>query len=290
MRIAFFGTGKMGFPMAERLVLAGHGVQVTVHRNPEPAHELQGMGATLWNTPESAVRSADCLISILPGDLQMEDLLLRPSLLEAMKPGTVLVEMSTASPRCMEAIGEVYGGRGLPVLDAPVSGGVKGAREGTLTVIAGGDKEVLETVRPILKVLAANIVHVGAVGSGKAVKAVNQLIVGSNAVIVSEALRLARHLGVDLERLYQVVSASTGASPIFSSKFMKMAKEDFAPNFTLALMKKDMRIGLEEGSDLPLPMANLAYQLYLLMGREHEQQDFSVVSSLFRKKDEPSDQ
>lgn len=288
MHVAFFGIGKMGFPMAERLVLAGHGVHVTVHRNPEPAWKLRDMGATLWDTPESAVRNVDCLISILPGDHQMEDLLLRPSLLEAMKPGTVLVEMSTASPRCMETIGEVYRGRGLPVLDAPVSGGVKGARDGTLTVIAGGDEKALEAVRPVLGVLAANIVHVGAVGAGKAVKAVNQIIVGANAVIVSEALRLARHFGVDLEKLYQVVSASTGASPIFSSKFMKMAKEDFAPNFTLALMKKDMRIGLEEGRALPLPMVNLAYQLYLLMGREHEGQDFSVISSLFGKREEQS--
>lgn len=283
MRIAFFGTGKMGFPMAKRLVLAGQEVRVTVHRNPEPAHALQGMGATLYDAPETAVRDADCLIAILPGDRQMEELLLRPSLMDAMAPGAVLVEMSTASPRSMEAIEAEYGGRGLRVLDAPVSGGVKGAEEGTLTVIAGGAEDALETVRPVLEVLAAKIVHVGGVGAGKAVKAVNQLIVGSNAVIVSEALRLARHLGVDLEKLYHVVSASTGASPIFASKFMKMAKRDFAPNFTLALMKKDMRIGLGEGGDLPLPMANLAYQLYLMLGKACEGEDFSVISTLFEE-------
>ncbi|NLB83809.1 MAG: NAD(P)-dependent oxidoreductase [Synergistaceae bacterium] len=281
-RIAFFGLGRMGLPMARRLQLAGHSLRVVLHSNPAPVQELQALGAHMAKSPADAVSEAEIIISILPGDRDIEALLLSPGIKKAVKPGAVLIEMSTATSGCVQRLAEVYGQKGVSVLDAPVSGGVKGAAEGTLTIIAGGDSSALEAVRPVLDVLASKIFHVGVAGAGKAMKAVNQMIVGANAVIVSEALRVARHHGMDLEKVYEVISSSTGASPIFLSKFEKMASEDFTPGFTLALMKKDMKIALAEGEGCPLPVASLAYALYLMIGEEGEKQDFSVVSTLFQ--------
>ena len=281
-RIAFFGLGRMGLPMARRLLLAGHTLRIALHSNPAPVAELQKLGALVADSPAEAVSGAEIVLSILPGDGEIEALLLSPEVQEGIHPGTILIEMSTATSRCAERLAEVYRQKGVSVLDAPVSGGMKGAEEGTLTIIAGGDSAALEAVRPVLDVLASKIFHVGDAGAGKAMKAVNQMIVGANAVIVSEALRVARHHGMDLEKVYEVSSSSTGASPIFLSKFQKMAGEDFTPGFTIALMKKDMKIALAEGAPCPLPMASLAYALYLMIGEEGERQDFSVVSTLFR--------
>ncbi len=282
--IAFFGLGRMGLPMAKRLVASGYSVRTTVHRNPAPAEELRALGAVVSGTPEEALRGAELVITILPADLEIEQVLLDPAVFEAVEPGAAIVEMSTATPGCVRRIAERYSEKGVRFFDAPVSGGVRGAAEGTLTVIGGGDAALLEEIRPVLGQMAKNIFLVGGVGSGKAVKSINQIMVSTNTLVVAEGLRYARHLGIEPEKMFEVISASTGASAALTAKFYKMVAEDFSPGFTLALMKKDLKIALSEAGELPLPLVTLARQIYLMLGEECEDQDYTVVSKLFENK------
>lgn len=278
MIIAFFGLGKMGLPMAKRLLKGGHHLRITVHRNKAPSEELEALGAYLAATPEEAVKEAEMVISILPGDREIEELFLDPAVREALKPGATVVEMSTASPGVAARLEAALKPLGVQVLDAPVSGGVKGAAEGTLTIIAGGEERALESARPVLDLMAARIFLVGAAGAGKAMKAVNQMMVACHGVVVSEALRLARGLGLDLDKVFDVVSSSSGASAIFSSKFKKMSEGDFSPNFTLAMMEKDLSIALAAGEGISLPTATLAGEIYGRVDRTRTGEDFSVVA------------
>lgn len=278
MIIAFFGLGKMGLPMAKRLLEGGHDLRITVHKNRGPLKELEALGAYLAATPEEAVKEAEIVISILPGDGEIEGLFLKPSVQKALKPGATVVEMSTASPEVPPRLKAALEPLGVQVLDAPVSGGVKGAAEGTLTIIAGGEEADLEAVRPVLNLLAARIFLVGGAGAGKAMKAVNQMMVACHGVAVSEALRLARRLNLDPDKVFDVVSSSSGASAMFSSKFKKMAEGDFTPNFTLAMMEKDLGIALAAGEEGSLPLAALAGRIYGQVDRSRTGEDFSVVA------------
>jgi len=280
-KIAFFGLGRMGLPMARRLLAAGYPLRTSVHRNPAPAEELRPLGAEILASPQEAVRGAEVVVTILPADREIEELLLDPAVFNAVERGAAIVEMSTATPGCVRRVEERYSRKGVRLFDAPLSGGVKGAAEGTLTVIGGGDAALLEELRPVLEHTARNIFLVGDVGSGKAMKAINQIMVASNTLIVAEALRYARRLGVDPEKMFEVVSASTGASAALTAKFHKMVNEDFSPGFTLALMKKDLKIALSEAGETPLPMITLARQIYLMLGEECDGEDYTAVSRAF---------
>ena len=240
--IAFFGLGRMGLPMAKRLIAAGYSLKTRVHKNPAPAWELRDLGAVVSELPQEAVRGADLVITVLPADKEIEQVLLDPAVFEAIRPGATILEMSTSTPECVRKIAGRYAEKGVRFFDAPVSGGVKGAAEGTLTVIGGGDAALLEDIRPVLEQMAKKIVLVGGVGDGKAVKSINQIMVSANTLIVSEGLRYTRHLGIDPEKMFEVISASTGASAALAAKFHKMTAGDFSPGFNLGLMKKDLNI------------------------------------------------
>ena len=281
--ITFLGLGTMGFPMAKRLLSAGFSVKTTIHKNSKPALELQSLGAILYSSLEEAVVDSKFILTILPSDSQLEETLLRPSVFNAIKEEAVIIEMTTATPRCVKRIADLYKTKKVRVFDAPVSGGVQGAVEGNLTIMGGGDADLLEEIRFLLEVFSKKIYHVGSVGDGKGVKAINQLLVASNAVVAAEALRLALNIGLNLEKVFDVISASSGNSAVFSSKFKKMVTGDFSPSFKLSLLKKDLNIALSEGGKIPLPMANLAYQNYLMLGEECDQLDYSCIFSLFRE-------
>lgn len=281
VRIGLLGLGRMGLPIARRLLQAGYDLKTCVHRNLVPGGEIKALGGSLCRYPEDVAAGSDVLLSLLPDDTVIHAVLLHPKLLASLNPGSILVEMSTGSPEGVRRVASEWSMRGCEVFDAPVSGGIKGAEEGTLTLIGGGEAGVLERLRPLLGVFSRRVFHVGPVGAGKAVKAVNQFLVAVNTLAVSEALRLARHLELDLERVFEVISASSGMSAMFAAKFKKMVQGDFSPSFTLALMKKDLRIALDEGENQPLPLGRFAQKLYLELVEALDTRDFSVVSTLF---------
>lgn len=282
--IGFIGLGVMGLPMAKRLCKAGHSLKVAVHSDLAPAREIGNLGGQVVSSFTEVVSGVDILVSIVPGDAQLDSLFLSPATALPLPSGILLIEMTTASPSIMRNIGERLAQKGVDVLDAPVSGGVTGAREGTLTVICGGKPDVLEKAMPILSAVGARYPLVGDVGAGKALKAVNQLLVGVNTVAVAEALALARRMGVDIEAMREVVSSSSGNSAAFGNKFASMARGDFSPRFTTALMRKDMRIALAEAGDLDLPLATLASNLYETLAPSVDGFDYSVVAERYFSK------
>lgn len=280
-KIGFIGLGAMGLPMAKRLCNAGFTVQSAVHKNRDKAKEIEACGGIIKDSFAEVAKDIDVLITILPQDKQLEEVLLDQKLLDSISKDTILIEMTSCTPMTMKKIAKEYADRGIKVFDAPVSGGTAGAESGTLTIFGGGDSELLGQITPVLNVMASKVYMVGEVGAGKALKSVNQMLNAINMVGVAEAFSLAKHMGLNLDVMYDVVKASSGTSFAFDKKFKKVVENNFDAGFKLELMMKDLKIALSEGEKLPLPLANTAYQIYKMVDKEYEGSDYSVVSTVF---------
>jgi 3-hydroxyisobutyrate dehydrogenase-like beta-hydroxyacid dehydrogenase len=277
-RVGFIGLGAMGLPMARNLLKKGFELHVAGFRNRLSIEELKKEGAQEHSSISGIIANCDVLITILPEDKELEEVLLSKQVLDGLSRECILIEMTSGSPGVMKKINTVFEQKGIRVLDAPVSGGTVGAENGTLTVMAGGDAQVLELSRPVLEAMAANIYLVGPVGAGKAIKAINQLLAGIHMIASAEAVALAEKLEIDLEMMKQVIGNSSGASWMLLNKLNSMSQRDFTPGFKLRLMKKDVQIAVNEAGDISMPMASLALQLYKMTEREYGEQDFSVIS------------
>lgn len=277
-RVGFIGLGAMGLPMAKNLLKKGYEVHVAAHRNPDPVKTLTSDGAIEHSSLSDIISHCEVLISILPTDKEMEAVLLSEQVLARLPAGSLLIEMTSGSPGMMKKIHAAYQAKGIRVLDAPVSGGTIGAEKGTLTVMAGGDADVLEAARPVLEAMAQNIYLVGPVGAGKAIKAINQMLAAVHMVASAEAVALAEKLDVDMDMLKQVIGNSSGASWMLMNKLDSLLNRDFAPGFKLSLMKKDIQIAVDEGADMELPLASYALQMYKDSEKELGEQDFSAIS------------
>ncbi|MCL6445652.1 MAG: NAD(P)-dependent oxidoreductase [Alicyclobacillus sp.] len=187
-RIGFLGLGAMGLPMATRLCKAGYSLIIVRHKREEPVATLQKLGAQLVGSIGEMIEKSDVIMSILPSDREIESSLLQEAILSKVRPGIVLVEMTSGSKGVMKRVHREFESRGATVLDAPVSGGTSGAINGTLTVMAGGDPAVIESVQDILEVLSRSVIRVGEVGDGKAVKAINQMLAAIHMLATSEAV------------------------------------------------------------------------------------------------------
>lgn len=277
-RVGFIGLGAMGLPMAKNLLKNGFELHVTAHSNRGPVEALKSEGAHEHSSITGVVANSDVLITILPEDKQLEEVLLSTEVLGGLGSDCVLIEMTSGSPGMMKKIHTAYQQKGIRVLDAPVSGGTVGAEKGTLTVMAGGDADVLEHSRPVLEAMAQNIYLVGPVGAGKALKGINQLLAGIHMIASAEAVALAEKLEIEMEMMKQVIGNSSGASWMLLNKLDSMSQRDFTPGFKHRLMKKDVQIAVREGADLALPLASLALQLYKMTEKEYGEQDFSAIS------------
>ncbi|WP_067925168.1 NAD(P)-dependent oxidoreductase [Alicyclobacillus shizuokensis] len=279
--IGFLGLGAMGLPMATRLCKAGYSLNVVRHRRPQPVQQLETLGAKVVRDVAEMIEQSDVVMTILPSDREMESSLLQEDVLFRVRPGLVLVEMTSGSKGVMKRVDEEFRSRGASVLDAPVSGGTSGAENGTLTIMAGGSPAVIEAVRDILGELAANVIPVGDVGDGKAVKAINQMLAGIHMLATVEAIQLARKLNLDMSRVLEVVSQSSGASWIFTHKSKDILTGNDSLGFKMNLMIKDLGIALSDGASVSMPLASLARSLYLLASHKFGEVDFSAVSKLF---------
>lgn len=228
-RIGFVGVGSMGRPMALRLLSDKYPLIFTT-RNQDTSQVLEKSGGRGVPTPLIVAEECDVFLSCLPGDPELNDVYLGPEgVLEHLPPGSIIVDFSTASPMMIQRVAAEASHRDIRVVDAPVSGGTWGAERGKLTVMAAGDEDAIAAVRPILEIFGGQIFHVGEVGSGKLFKLINNLLAGTTMVLVGEALSLAANAGADLETLYQVISASSGNSNIWSDSVPKMIDGDQTP-------------------------------------------------------------
>lgn len=256
MNIGFIGLGIMGSPMAANLVRAGHTV-VGYDMSAERMDALAVAGGKCAGSVAEAVAQAEVVITMLPDSPQVEEVAFGDDgLLQRGRSGLIHIDMSTVRPETSRRVAQAAAVKGIRALDAPVSGGERGAVDGTLSIMVGGHPDDFAAVRPILGVMGTTIVHVGPSGAGQTVKAANQLVVGGIYGLVAEAIVLLEASGVDPGSGLDVLAGGLAGSRILDLKRHSMIKREFAPGFRLDLHHKDMGIAIaaarEAGVSLPL--------------------------------------
>jgi len=264
--IGFLGLGAIGAPMARHL--PAHGFDLIVwNRTRERADQLAStVRARVARTPAEAAREADVVITCLPTSREVEGLLDGPDgLLAGLRSGATLVDCTSGDPATSRRIATRLGERGIAFVDAPVSGGKRGAEEGSLTVMCGGDAAVVERVRPVLAAFGKSIVHCGDVGAGDMVKAVNQALLAIHIWATGEGLATLAKAGVDARTALEVINASSGRSNTSMNLFPeRVLSRAFPRTFRLALLDKDLRIAAEmsRAAGVPSPLTQLASELF----------------------------
>ena len=258
-RIAFIGLGIMGLPMAGHLLKAGFPITV-YNRTASRASDLVRAGARQAATPAEAAIGADFVISIVTDGPDVEQVLLGPDgAVHGAQPGAVFIDMSTISPETARNLADRLSLHQIEFLDAPVSGGDVGARNATLTIMAGGKQNVFERARPVFEVLGKRLTHVGPAGAGQVVKACNQVVTAVNLLAVCEALTLAEKNGIDQQTMIHVLAGGASQSWSLENMGPRIAKGDFTPGFMVKLLQKDLNIvlSLARWHGLALPGATL---------------------------------
>jgi 2-hydroxy-3-oxopropionate reductase len=282
--IGFIGLGIMGKPMAINLLRAGYPVSI-YSRRAEVAEPLIAEGATSFSSPkELAASGVDVIITIVPATADVEEVINgKQGLIHTAKPGCILIDMSTISAAATQRLAAQLAKKHVEMLDAPVSGGEKGAIEGSLSIMVGGNAETLKKVTPILKKLGQRIVHIGDHGAGQIAKSCNQIIIAETIIAVSEALSLAKASGVDPAKVREALLGGFASSRVLEIHGQRMLDNDYTPGFKSVLHRKDMHLALEQAHQvgLDLPSANHAmHHLDRLVLKGHGELDSSAIHLL----------
>lgn len=262
-KIAFIGLGIMGGPMAANLVKAGH--TVTGYNRSRPAiDKLVAAGGKGAGSVAEAVADAEVVITMVPADPQVEEVVLgEGGVLEHVKPGTLVIDMSSITPQTSIKVAAAAKEKGVRTLDAPVSGGEAGAIEAVLSIMVGGEADDFADAKPVFDAMGTTVIHVGPTGAGQTVKAANQLIVAVNIQVVAEAVVFLENAGVDLPVALDVLAGGLAGSTVLNRKKANMVNREFAPGFRIDLHHKDMGIvtAAARAVESPLPIGSLAAQL-----------------------------
>jgi len=284
--VGFIGLGNMGNPMAANILKNGFPMTV-FDTNPQTMENLVQAGAKAAASAKHVVESAEVILTSLPGSPEVEGVYLdQGGLVELARPGSVLVDLSSVLPSTPRKLELRAKARGVHFLEAPVSGGVTGARAATLAVMCGGDAAVLERVRPILRSIGPNIYHVGAVGSGNTLKAINNMMASVNALAMMEGLVLGLKAGLDLHTMAEIVKTSSGNSNALARVERALIPRNFEPGFKVQLMNKDLDTFNTIARELHVPVSfsNVAqrYQQAALAAGLGEN-DTSVIFTLIER-------
>jgi 3-hydroxyisobutyrate dehydrogenase len=265
INVAFVGLGAMGLPMATNLL--GRGFSVTGYDLSSKALDsLERAGGHRAGSAAEAADKADVLILMVVNAAQAEAVLFEGGALEALRPNGVVVLMATCPPAAVEAIEERVREAGRRLIDAPVSGGVAGAKAATLTIMAAGPRDTFDTVKPVFDALGDKVFHVGdRPGQGAMVKTVNQLLCGVHIAVVAEAFALAAKVGVDLKILLEIMSGSAASSWMLKDRGPRMLEENPDVTSAVDIFVKDLGIVLDagRGTKAALPLAAAAHQMFL---------------------------
>ena len=263
-KIGFIGMGIMGLPMARNLLKAGY--EVTVHsRTMSKCDELVAQGARRAETPAEAAKGMDATLTIVTDTPDVETVTLgEEGVLQTAEAGSLVIDMSTISPKVTKEIAAVLRKKGVGMLDAPVSGGDVGAIQGTLTIMVGGEEEDFQRALPLFEIMGKTITHVGPSGAGQSTKLCNQVLVGTHLVAVCEALLLARKSGLDLDKTLRVLTGGAANSWALQNLGPLIAKGDHSPGFMVKLLLKDLKLVMDAASegDLPLPGVAFSQQMF----------------------------
>lgn len=286
--MAFLGIGAMGLPMARSLAAAGYPLTVW-NRTLAKADALSSV-AEVAPEPPSAVDGADIVVLMLESGPVVEHVLFELAAAESMKPGAVVVDMSSSSPELSRMCATRLKSRGVSYVDAPVSGGTKGAASGELAIFVGGDVDAVERCMPVLEVLGSPT-RMGDVGAGQAAKLVNQVIVGVTIGAVVEGLSLGQALGVDLEAAHKALQQGFADSRILREHGRRILTRDFTSGAAMRIQTKDMRNALSaaENSSTALPLVELILREYeALEDRGHSELDHSALWLWYQSQDGPA--
>jgi 3-hydroxyisobutyrate dehydrogenase len=286
--IAFLGLGHMGGPMAANLVAGG----LTV-RGFDPVPDLkaaaEAKGAKVFDSGAEAVADADVVITSLPSGAIVKACY--AEVLPAAKPGSLFIDTSTISVDDAREINAQAVEHGFAQIDAPVSGGVKGATAGTLAFMVGGDDAAVERARPVLEPMAGKIIHCGGSGTGQSAKLCNNMVLAVQQIAIGEAFVLAEKLGLSAQSLFDVITGATGNCwavhtncPVPGPVPTSPANNDFKPGFATALMNKDLGLAMDavNSSGSSAPLGSHAAEIYAKFATDHADKDFSAVIEMIR--------
>lgn len=285
MRVGFVGLGTMGGAMAANAARAGFEVSAW-NRTPGRAAELADLGVHLLESPAAVAAASEIVITIVSDTPDVEAVLFGPAgVAEGAKAGTLVVDMSTISPSSTRDFAARLAANGVAMLDGPVSGGSEGAKKGTLSIFIGGEAVDLERARPVLQSLGTTITHVGPIGSGQAVKAVNQVILAGTYIGVAEGIVLAIKAGLDVEQTVAALSGGAAQSWVLTNRSGRMLANDYPLGFKVSLHRKDLGIALSMARELgaSLPISALVEAIEAgVMGQGHADDDMSAVARSIR--------
>ncbi|MGO9651163.1 3-hydroxyisobutyrate dehydrogenase [Mycobacterium sp.] len=288
--IAFLGLGNMGGPMSANLISAGHTVR-GFDPVPAAAAAAAANGATVFDSTADAVTEADVVITMLPnGDIVRR---CYAEVLPAARAGALFIDSSTISVNDAREVHAQAESHGFSQLDAPVSGGVKGAVAGTLAFMLGGDESAVQRARPVLEPMAGKIIHCGAAGAGQAAKVCNNMVLAVQQIAIGEAFVLAEKLGLTAQSLFDVITGATGNCwavhtncPVPGPVPTSPANNDFKPGFATALMNKDLGLAMDAvtSTGSVAPLGSHAAEIYAKFAADHADKDFSAVIEALRGK------
>lgn len=287
MRIGFIGLGAMGKPMAINLVKAGYSVAVFDVSTAAVA-ELATLGAETCASPMELGERSEVVITMLPNAKIVEAVLTgKEGVLSAVGSLKVIIDMSSVGPDSSRAMSKIAKEQGVSYVDAPVSGGVAGAQAGTLTIMVGGDAETVAKIQPVLEIMGQKVYHVGDVGSGDAVKLVNNLLLGVNMAAVAEALVLGAKSGLKPEVMVEIIKGSSGRSYALEAKAPNfILKDNFAAGFAIDLQYKDLELAVEtaKAAGVPIPLTTMAQQVFeMARAKGLGRQDISAVIKVWEE-------
>ncbi len=255
MEIGWIGTGIMGAPMARRLIGGGNRVRV-FNRSPERARALAADGATVAADAATCAAGAELVFIMVPDTPDVEATVAKIE--PVLKPGQIVIDMSTVAPSAERAIAARLKTKGVEYLDAPVSGGDVGARDGTLTIMVGGDAAAFARARALFELMGKRITHMGASGAGQMTKLANQIAVALALEAAAEAIKLAQAGGLDASRVVEAIGAGAAGSWQLSNLGPKIIAGDYRPGFFIKLIRKDLRLVTEAARESGLALPGLA--------------------------------
>ena len=286
MDIAFIGMGTMGVPMAINLLKAGH--RVVVHNRTRDREQVVAeAGATRAASPKAAAMNAELIITCVSDGPDVEAMMIGPEgVIHGAKPGAIAIDMSTISAKITRRIAETLKEKGISMLDAPISGGSEGAKNGTLSIMVGGEASDVAKSMPAFEAMGKTITHVGAIGSGQLTKAINQIIIAGTYWGVAEGMAMGLKAGLDMEKVVQAVGGGAAGSWGLTHRSGNMLKNEYPLGFRTRFHRKDLNIALEAARELgvPLPIAAYVEQIETgLMARGYGDEDLSNMARVVRE-------
>jgi 3-hydroxyisobutyrate dehydrogenase len=286
MKVAFIGLGTMGIGMSLNILKAGH--EVTVHNRTRQKEEAVAKeGAKRAQSPKEAAEGAEIIVTMVSDTADVEEVILGTAgIIHGAPQGAVVIDMSTISPAATRQMAEELGKKGIKMLDAPVSGGPEGARNGTLAIMVGGDEADFKTALPILEIMGKTVTHVGPIGAGQITKAINQILISGTYLTVAEGLTLGLKAGLDMQKVIDAISGGAASSWVLHNRGINVVNNSYPLGFRVRLHHKDLRIALDTAGELgvTLPATALVAQIENgLIARGFGDDDVSAIGRSIRE-------